>query len=94
MHVRKLSTKLFSFVGYCENTKEYGPIHLVTRLVTIGRDVFCVKNESVRNICSAEELHERVEDVFPSFEDKLDSLLPNNTWKFTELPPCGDPLQM
>ena len=66
------------FVGYCENTKGYRLIHPVTRRLTISRDVVFIENEFVRNVRSTVELHESVGEVFPLFENDLDSDVNNS----------------
>ncbi len=81
MHIPKKFRRKFDpkstemiFVGYCENTKGYRLIHPITRRLSISRDVVFIENEFVRNVCSTEELHQSVGDVFPYFESELNEL--------------------
>lgn len=79
MHVPKKFRKKWDpkstemiFVGYCENTKGYRLIHPTTRRLTISRDVVFIENQFIRNVCSTEEMHQSVGDVFPYFDSELD----------------------
>lgn len=61
------------FVGYSEETKGYRLIHPVTRRLTISRDVVFLENEFIRGVCTAEEEQQSVEEVFPIFDNFLDT---------------------